>query len=158
MATHVKRIERFSTGTVDIHPQHAYRGRSPMYWWILTSRGWLNRRPINVYVIEHSEGVVVFDTGQDRASVTDPCYFPDGPVGVIYRRLAQFQVNEDETLKAGLGRLGYTTADVTTAVISHLHQDHIGGVPHPRTHTRLDVDARTQGRGPSPSSRRGPDL
>ena len=35
-------------------------------------------RPINVYVIEHRDGVVVFDTGQDRASVTDPSYFPDG--------------------------------------------------------------------------------
>ncbi len=130
---HVKRVARFSTGTVDIHPQHAYRGLSPMYWWILTSRRWLTGRPINVYVIEHTDGVVVFDTGQDRDSVTDPCYFPDGPTGVIYRRLAKFHVNDDETFTAGLKRLGYVPADVTTAVISHLHQDHIGGVgeiPH----------------------------
>jgi glyoxylase-like metal-dependent hydrolase (beta-lactamase superfamily II) len=28
----------------------------------------------------------------------------------------------------GLDRLGYTAGDVTTAVISHLHQDHIGGL------------------------------
>lgn len=27
MASPVKRIEQFSTGTVDIHPQHAYRGQ-----------------------------------------------------------------------------------------------------------------------------------
>jgi N-acyl homoserine lactone hydrolase len=120
MPPHVKRIARFSTGTVDIHPQHAYRGRSPMYWWILASRRWLTGRPINVYVIEHTDGLVVFDTGQDRASVTDPCYFPDGPVGVIYRRLARFHIDPDETLTAGLERLGYRTADVTTAVISHL--------------------------------------
>jgi N-acyl homoserine lactone hydrolase len=99
-----------------------------MYWWILSSRQWLTERPINVYVIEHPDGVVVFDTGQDRASVTDPCYFPDGLVGVVYRRLARFHIDEDETLTAGLARLGYRTADVTTAVISHLHQDHIGGV------------------------------
>jgi glyoxylase-like metal-dependent hydrolase (beta-lactamase superfamily II) len=124
----VKRVARFSTGTVDIHPQHAHRGRSPMYWWILTSRRWLRARPINVYVIEHTNGLVVFDTGQDRASVTEPDYFPDGPAGLIYRRLATFHVNEDDTLTAGLERLGYRTSDVTTAVISHLHQDHIGGV------------------------------
>jgi len=128
MAPQITRIGRFSTGTVDIHPQHAYRGRSPMYWWILTSRRWLTGRPINVYVIEHTDGVVLFDTGQDRASVTDPCYFPDGPVGLIYRRLARFEVSEEETLTAALARLGYRPADVTTAVISHLHQDHIGGV------------------------------
>jgi glyoxylase-like metal-dependent hydrolase (beta-lactamase superfamily II) len=125
---HITRIARFSTGTVDIHPQHAYRGRSPMYWWILTSRRWLTGRPINVYVIEHSNGIVLFDTGQDRASVTDPGYFPDGPTGLIYRRLARFHVSDDETLTAGLARLGHRPADVSTAVISHLHQDHIGGV------------------------------
>jgi glyoxylase-like metal-dependent hydrolase (beta-lactamase superfamily II) len=128
MASHITRVARFSTGSVDIHPQHAYRGRSPMYWWILTSRRWLTGRPINVYVIEHTDGVVLFDTGQDRESVTDPSYFPDGPVGLIYRRLARFEVKDDETLTAGLERLGYRPADVTTAIISHLHQDHIGGI------------------------------
>ncbi len=84
--------------------------------------------PINVYVIEHADGVVVFDTGQDRASVTDPSYFPDGANAVIYRRLARFHVSQDETLTAGLARLGYSTGDVTTAVVSHLQQDHIVGI------------------------------
>jgi N-acyl homoserine lactone hydrolase len=140
VTSHVKRVARFSTGTVDIHPQHAYRGRAPMYWWILASRRWLPARPINVYVIEHTEGLVVFDTGQDRASVTDPDYFPDGPSGIIYRRLSTFHVNEDETMTAGLERLGYRTADVTTAVISHLHQDHIGGVAE-IAHAELLVSA-----------------
>ena len=128
MAFNVKRVSRFSTGTVDIHPQHAYRGRSPLYWWVLTSRRWLTARPINVYVIEHAAGLVVFDAGQDRASVTDPAYFPSGPVGVVYDRLARFDIGEDETFSSGLGRLGYGPGDVMTAVISHLHQDHIGGV------------------------------
>lgn len=128
MASRITRVSRFSTGTVDIHPQHAYRGHAPMYWWILTSRRWLEGRPINVYVIEHADGVVVFDTGQDRASVTDPSYFPDGVNGVIYRRLARFHVNQDETFAAGLERLGYSTTDITHAVVSHLHQDHIGGI------------------------------
>jgi N-acyl homoserine lactone hydrolase len=128
VANRITRVSRFSTGTVDIHPQHAYRGRSPMYWWILTSRRWLEGRPINVYVIEHSDGLVLFDTGQDRASVTDPSYFPDGANGLIYRRLARFHISQDETLTAGLERLGYRTSDVIRAVVSHLHQDHIGGI------------------------------
>jgi N-acyl homoserine lactone hydrolase len=124
----ISRIARFSTGTVDIHPQHFHRGRSPMYWWILTSRRWVTDLPINVYVIEHRDGLVLFDTGQDRASVTDPGYFPGGPTGLIYRRLARFAIGEDETLAAGLDRVGYQASDVTTAVLSHLHQDHIGGL------------------------------
>ena len=79
MSSQVLRVGRFSTGTVDIHPQHAHRGRAPLYWWILTSRRWVTARPINVYVVEHSEGLVVFDTGQDRASVTDSRVLPGGP-------------------------------------------------------------------------------
>ncbi len=99
MGSDVTRVARVSTGTVDIHPEHAYRGRAPMYWWILTSRRW-PARPINVYVIEHTDGVVLFDTGQglgDRLRLR-----PGGPVGVFYRRLARFDIGADETLSAGL--------------------------------------------------------
>jgi glyoxylase-like metal-dependent hydrolase (beta-lactamase superfamily II) len=99
-----------------------------MFLWLLTSRRWTGPRPINAYVIEHSEGVILFDTGQDRASVTDPDYFPGGIAEVLYERLAHFEIGPQETLTAGLGRLGYATGDVHTAILSHLHQDHIGGL------------------------------
>jgi glyoxylase-like metal-dependent hydrolase (beta-lactamase superfamily II) len=72
---------------------------------------------------------VLFDTGQDRASVTDDAYFPSGLVRFIYDRLAVFHIGEDDTLEAQLATLGYATTDVDTAVVSHLHQDHIGGIP-----------------------------
>ena len=71
---------------------------------------------------------MLFDTGQDRASVTDPDYFPGGIAKVLYDRLARFEIGPQETLNAGLGRLGYATRDVHTAILSHLHQDHIGGL------------------------------
>ncbi len=154
MANRIRRVSRFSTGTVDIHPQHAYRSRSPMYWWILTSRRWLEGRPINVYVIEHADGVVVFDTGQDRASVTDSSYFPDGANGVIYRRLARFHVSQDETMTAGLERLGYSTSDVARAVVSHLHQDHIGGIGEiPRAELLVSDDEWRSLHRPMPETR-----
>jgi glyoxylase-like metal-dependent hydrolase (beta-lactamase superfamily II) len=82
-----------------------------------------------VYVVEHREGLVLFDTGQDRASVTDPGYFPGGLNGVVYSRLARFEIAPDQTLSTGLRSLGRTTDDVHVAVLSHLHQDHIGGLP-----------------------------
>lgn len=126
----IHNVQVISTGTVDIHPQLAYGSRAPTLWWILTSRRWLTGLPINVFVIEHRDGLVLFDTGQDRASVTDPGYFPGGPVGWLYERLARFDIEPDETLPAQLERLGYATSDVRVAVLSHLHQDHIGGLPH----------------------------
>ena len=46
----------------------------------------------------------------------------------MYGRLARFDIAAQQTLAAGLDRLGYAAGDVKTAVISHLHQDHIGGL------------------------------
>jgi N-acyl homoserine lactone hydrolase len=125
----VKAVSVVSTGTVQIRPEHPYGTRKPLYWWLLTSRRWTPPRPINVYVIEHTKGLILFDTGQDRASVTDVAYFPGGVTGYLYDRLARFDIGEDDTLAAQLAALGYAPADVGTAILSHLHQDHIGGLP-----------------------------
>jgi len=84
--------------------------------------------PLNVYVIEHSDGLVLFDTGQDRAVVTDPDYWPAGLTGFILRRLFRFHIGPDDTLTRQLELSGYSVADVRKAVISHLHCDHIGGI------------------------------
>lgn len=124
------KVSAISTGTVRIRPEHVGPTRQNTYvWLLLTARRWTPPRPINAYVIEHPEGVVLFDTGQDIASVTDPAYFPGGLTGYLYDRLAQFAIEPDQTLSAGLRRLGMRLADVHTAILSHLHQDHIGGLP-----------------------------
>ena len=125
----VKAVSVISTGTVRIRPEHAYGTRKPLYWWLLTSQHWTPPRPINVYVIEHAKGLILFDTGQDRASVTNSTYFPSGLTGYLYDRLARFDIGENDTLTAQLATLGYSPADVGTAILSHLHQDHIGGLP-----------------------------
>src|SRR5690348_16484753 len=124
----IRSVEVVSTGMVDIRPQHVRNTGTPAIWWLMTSRKWTDPRPINVYVIEHRDGLVLFDTGQDRASVTDPGYFPGGITGVIYDRLARFEIAPEQTLTAQLAAIGYDIRDVRTAVISHLHQDHIGGL------------------------------
>jgi N-acyl homoserine lactone hydrolase len=125
----VKAVSVISTGTVRIHPEHSGGTRKPLYWWLLTSRRWTGLRPINVYVIEHAKGLILFDTGQDRASVTDNAYFPGGLTGSMYDRLARFDIGEQDTLTSQLATLGYGPADVRTVILSHLHQDHIGGLP-----------------------------
>jgi N-acyl homoserine lactone hydrolase len=124
----VKAVSVISTGTVRIHPEQLYGTRKPLYWWLLTSRRWTPPRPVNVYVIEHANGLILFDTGQDRASVTDDTYFPGGVTGYLYDRLARFDIGADDTLTALLATLGYVPADVDTAIVSHLHEDHIGGL------------------------------
>ncbi|HET7277552.1 MAG TPA: N-acyl homoserine lactonase family protein [Dermatophilaceae bacterium] len=125
----IARVSVLSTGSVRIRPEHVGPTWKSTYLWLATSRRWTAPLPINVFVIEHRHGVVLFDTGQDRASVTDPGYFPGGPSGVIYSRLASFEIGPEETLERRLRLLGYGLGDVDTAVLSHLHQDHIGGLP-----------------------------
>ena len=124
----VRAVSVVSTGTVRIHPEQLYGSRKPTYWWLLTSQRWSPPLAINVYVIQHARGLLVFDTGQDRSSVTDDDYFPGGPTRFLYDRLARFDIGAQETLTAQLGTLGYAPADVSTAIVSHLHEDHIGGL------------------------------
>jgi hypothetical protein len=116
----VRAVSVVSTGTVRIHPEHPYGSRTPMYWWLFTSQRWTPPQPINVYVIEHAHGLLVFDTGQDRSSVTDDDYFPPGLAGFLYDRLARFEIGEQDTLTAQLSMLGYSPTDVGTAILSHL--------------------------------------
>lgn len=124
----VRSVEVVSTGWVRIRPEHAESRGTPQLWWLATSRRWTDKLPINVYVIDHADGLVLFDTGQDRRSVTDPTYFPGGFPGWIFRRLAQFGIGENDTLTAQLRAIGHRPEDVKVAVLSHLHQDHIGGI------------------------------
>ena len=128
MPDSVGAVSVVSTGVVEIRRQHVEADGSPLLWWLLTARGWSRPRPINVYLIHHEQGLVLFDTGQDRASVTDSSYFPGGLPGVLYRRLARFQIDAQETLTRRLADIGCDIAEVRWAVLSHLHQDHIGGL------------------------------
>jgi N-acyl homoserine lactone hydrolase len=136
----VKAVSVISTGTVRIRPEHPGGSRAPLIWWLLTSRRWTPPQPINVYVIEHARGLILFDTGQDRASVTDGGYFPGGVPGYLQRRLARFDVGEQDTLTAQLATLGYAPADADIAILSHLHVDHVGGLPE-LTGSKLLVSA-----------------
>jgi N-acyl homoserine lactone hydrolase len=124
----ITRISLFSTGTVQVRPDHIAATWKPMMLWMLTSTKWAAPRPINVFVIEHKDGVVLVDTGQDQASLTDPGYFPGGMTGAMYRRTARASISADQTLMRGLERLGYAPSDVSHVVLTHLHQDHIGGL------------------------------
>src|SRR5262249_41627110 len=51
--------------------------------------------------------------------------FPGGPTGYLYDRLARFDIGERDTLTEQLATLRYAPAGVSTAILSHLHQDHI---------------------------------
>jgi N-acyl homoserine lactone hydrolase len=117
-----------STGSVRIHPEHARATRMPLWIWLTTSRRWTEPLPINFFVIEHERGVVLFDGGQDRRSVTDPDYFPGWPLRLLFRKLATFEIGPDQTVPLLLDSAGFEPRRVTHLVLSHFHQDHIGAI------------------------------
>lgn len=124
----IRRVSVVSAGAVQIHPEHMACTWRPTWLWVLASKQWTAPLPINVYVIEHRDGLVLFDTGQDRASVTNPEYFPSGLLLSPLYGMARFAMAADQTLTALLARLGYRVRDVSMVVLSHLHGDHIGGL------------------------------
>jgi Metallo-beta-lactamase superfamily len=60
----IRRVSVLSTGTVAIHPEQVAVTWKPTYLWLFTSRRWTQPLPVNAYVIEHRDGLVLFDTGQ----------------------------------------------------------------------------------------------
>jgi glyoxylase-like metal-dependent hydrolase (beta-lactamase superfamily II) len=147
-------VSVLSTGTVAIRPQHIATDGSPALWWALTERRWTAPLPINVFVIEHDDGLVLFDTGQHRDSVTDAGYFPAGPLRLLYRRLGRAEIGPDQTLTQRMADIGYDAADVSLAVISHLHHDHAGGLAYlPNAEVVVAAEEWKSLRAPMPATR-----
>ena len=80
--------------------------------------------PVNVFVIEHPQGVCVFDCGQTSRAAA-PGYLPRWHP---FLRLARFELTAEDEAGSQLRRMGTDPADVRWLVLSHLHTDHVGGI------------------------------
>jgi glyoxylase-like metal-dependent hydrolase (beta-lactamase superfamily II) len=81
--------------------------------------------PVNAFALEHPAGVVLFDTGQ-TSRVTQRGYLP---IWHPFFRLSRFELGEQDEMASQLTTLGIAPADVRWIVLSHLHTDHVGGLP-----------------------------
>ena len=73
------------------------------------------RIPVYSVLVEHDDGLFLFDTGidLDHMNTVLPFELPEQ--------------NEEQTIPAQLERCGFALGDVTAVVNSHLHIDHVGG-------------------------------
>ena len=129
MTTHqpIAAVHVLSTGAASQHPEHRFGSWKPKLWWALLSRRWIDI-PINVFVIDHREGLILFDTGLDPAIASNARYISTPVERFLARRIFRFEIGPDDTLTDKLAALGYAARDVGKAVISHLHFDHVGGI------------------------------
>jgi glyoxylase-like metal-dependent hydrolase (beta-lactamase superfamily II) len=83
--------------------------------------------PINAYLIEHPEGLIVVDTG-DTARKSDRGYMPRLNPG--FSRSIDIRVAPEEEIGPQLNARGIRSRDVRLVVLTHLHHDHTGGLNH----------------------------
>lgn len=92
--------------------------------------------PINAYLIDHPEGLIVVDTG-DTARKSDRDYVPWLNPGF---RNIDIRVAPGEEIGPQLDAIGIRSSDVRLVVLTHLHHDYTGGLHH-FPHTRILVTA-----------------
>jgi glyoxylase-like metal-dependent hydrolase (beta-lactamase superfamily II) len=122
------RIHAIQTGTVAVTAawrEGVGHGRRRLLHTIV-DREWTAPLPIYAFAIEHPEGVIVVDTGED-ARASERGYFPRWHPGVrAFRRW----VEPKQEIGPQLERLGIRARDVRWVVMTHLHTDHAGGLHH----------------------------
>ena len=77
--------------------------------------------------IEHSEGLIVVDTGES-SDVMTPGYLPWWHP--FYRIGIKLTVDRADEIDRRLADIGLSASDVRWVVLTHLHSDHAGGLKH----------------------------
>jgi N-acyl homoserine lactone hydrolase len=92
----------------------------------IADREWTEPLPIYAFAIEHREGVIVVDTGEN-ARASQPGYFARWHPGL---RAFREWVEPEQEIGPQLQQLGIGRGDVRWVVLTHLHTDHAGGLVH----------------------------
>src|SRR5689334_9896067 len=83
----------------------------------LSDREWAEPVPIQAWLIEHPEGLILIDTGE-TARAAQPGYHPRWHP--YWRRAIREHVRPDEELEPRLRALGVTPGDIRWVVLTHL--------------------------------------
>lgn len=89
-------------------------------------RAWTEPLPYYNWVIEHPEGVILIDTGETVRAL-QPDYYPALNRFFIQQNTRIFVQPEDE-IGPQLQTLGFKPGDVRWVILTHMHQDHVGGL------------------------------
>jgi len=125
----ITRIRILHTGSVRIDRALAYRERTlhPMPY-----TGWLRPQsarltvPVSAYLVEHSRGPVLIDTGWH----TDMRLDQRQHLGFLASTMFQGELPEGAAIHEQLAKLGIGERDLEAVVLTHLHADHASGLKH----------------------------
>lgn len=116
--SHVKKLWPLLTATHRYDKSISTHGRGA---------GQLIDAPILAYLIETSNGRILYDVGCDYSKINDPVQ-----CAKYYNRdtfhFGAPVMTEEQRIPSHLARLGLTPADIDVIFIGHLHFDHAGGL------------------------------
>lgn len=85
--------------------------------------------PIYATLVEHPvHGVILIDTGITWQQAHDHDTFYDGPILRASFDEDEYRLDPDQQLVTQLHRAGYAPSNIGTVIVTHLHEDHVGGV------------------------------
>lgn len=123
----ISSVRVLQCGRAEQHKEHRYGSRLPQLWWVFFGRSWVDL-PLQAFLIEHREGLVLFDTGIDPAIQSDKGYIKQAIGRFLLARIFRFHLNLSDRIDHALARVGAVASEIRTAIISHLHFDHVGGI------------------------------
>ena len=86
--------------------------------------------PIMAYLIDHPKaGPILMDTGISRWQAHDHKNYYKGIMGAA-TDVDEYILTPEQELPAQLERFGYRTTDIQRVILTHLHEDHVGGLRH----------------------------
>lgn len=108
------RLYVLDLGSIVLKPESAVAARSGVQPY---------RMPVSACLIAHPAGNVLFDTGMDPLTISDPS-------AVWGDLLDEFtpEMSPEDHIVSRLAAIGVTPGDVAFVVLSHLHSDHAGGI------------------------------
>jgi N-acyl homoserine lactone hydrolase len=92
---------------------------------IFSDRNWTEWLPTYAWVIDHSEGIIVVDTGQGAHLLES-----GQSLHPYVRWEVAFRIEREQEIGPQLRALGIGPRDVKRVVLTHLHMDHDGGLAH----------------------------
>lgn len=87
--------------------------------------------PVSVYLVEHPDGLVLFDTGWGSEIAPEGGVAPKAQsrhMGRLLTKISKGRLPAGESAKEQLLKLGYLPSDLDYVVLSHLDVDHVSGL------------------------------
>jgi N-acyl homoserine lactone hydrolase len=104
------------------------RGRAGRLLRLFLDRTWTEKLPYDNWLIEHPEGLILIDTGE-TVKALQPDYYPAFNRFFIRQNSKIFIRPEDE-IGPRLEAAGIKPDEVRWVILTHMHQDHIGGLDY----------------------------